>query len=56
MITTLNKNLVRTLKRMGYVGKELNQMYLLLYTMRHSLATLILDQRRKYRLPKVPKS
>ena len=52
----LNKNLVRMLKRMGFAGKELNRMYLLLISFPLPLATFILDQARKYRVPRMPKS
>lgn len=52
----LNKNLVRMLKRMGFTGKELNRMYLLLVSFPLPLATFILDQARKYRVPRMPKS
>ena len=52
----LNKNLVRMLKRMGFAGKELNRMYLLLVSFPLPLATFILDQARKYRVPRMPKS
>ena len=52
----LNKNLVRMLKRMGFAGRELNRMYLLLVSFPLPLATFILDKARKYRVPKIPKS
>ena len=56
MITELDTKLMRTLRRLGFEGEELNRMYLLFSSFPQPLATLILDQARRAQAPRRPKN
>lgn len=56
MIARLDTKLMRTLRRLGYEGEELNRMYLLISSFPQPLAWLILEQARKSKVPRRPQN
>lgn len=56
MTRELDKMLMRSLRRLGFEGEELNRMYLLFSSFPQPLASLILDQARRAQAPRRPKN